>query len=85
VAHLGGANLNRADLTTAILVATNLADADLTGCTVYGASAWRVKLSEGTKQEDLVITTTGEPEVTTDDLEVAQFIYLLLRNEKLQR
>ena len=26
-----------------------------------------------------------EPEVTTDDLEVAQFIYLLLHNEKLQR
>jgi hypothetical protein len=44
-----------------------------------------VKLSEGTKLQDLIITPLGKPEVTTDDLEVAQFIYLLLSNEKLQR
>ena len=44
-----------------------------------------MKLNEDTKQQDLVITPPGEPEVTTDDLEVAQFIYLLLHNEKLQR
>ena len=44
-----------------------------------------MKLSEATIQHDLIITPSGEPEVTTDDLEVAQFIYLLLHNEKLQR
>jgi hypothetical protein len=38
-----------------------------------------------TKQQDLVITDVAEREVTTDDLEVAQFLYLLLHNEKLQR
>ena len=27
----------------------------------------------------------GEPPVTVDDLEVAQFVYLLLRNEKIRR
>ena len=37
------------------------------------------------EQQDLVVTPLGEPEVTADDLEVAQFIYLLLSNEKLQR
>ena len=68
-----------------MLVRTDLANAVLTGCRVYGISAWDVKLSEDTQQRDLVITPMGEPEVTTDDLEVAQFIYLLLRNEKLRR
>ena len=44
-----------------------------------------MKLNEGTKQRDLVITRWDEPLITVDDLEVAQFIYLLLHNEKLQR
>jgi uncharacterized protein YjbI with pentapeptide repeats len=87
---LSFADLSEADLTGAILhgamlVRTNLTNALLTGCRVYGISAWDVKVSKGTKQQDLVVTPLGEPEVTTDDLEVAQFIYLLLRNEKLQR
>jgi hypothetical protein len=68
-----------------MLVRTNLANAVLTGCRVYGISAWDVKVSKETKQQDLVITPLGEPEVRADDLEVAQFIYLLLHNEKLQR
>jgi len=84
-ADLTGADLTGAILHGATLVRTNLANAVLTGCRVYGISAWDVKVSKETKQQDLVITPLGEPEVTTDDLEVAQFIYLLLRNEKLQR
>ena len=36
-------------------------------------------------QQDLIITPPGEPEVTTDDIEVAQFIHLLLHNEKIGR
>jgi hypothetical protein len=60
-------------------------DATLTGCRVYGISAWDVKLSERTKQQDLIITPAQEPAVTIDDLEVAQFVYLLLHNEKIRR
>ena len=66
------------------MVETDLKGADLTGCRVYGVSAWDVKLSTGTKQQDLVITPIGEPEVTVDNLEVAQFVYLLLHNEKIR-
>lgn len=84
-ADLSRANLSGANLSVVTLVETNLADAVLTGCRVYGASAWGVTLNEGTKQENLVITREGESEVTTDDLEVAQFIHLLLHNGKLQR
>jgi hypothetical protein len=85
LAKLSGVNLDGADLSEAALVETNLADAVLTGCRVYGISACNVKLSEGTKQQDLVITPKDEPEVTVDDLEVAQFVYLLLHNEKIRR
>ena len=39
---------------------------------------------EGAKQENLVITGYREPAITVDDLEVAQFIYLLLNHQKLR-
>jgi hypothetical protein len=57
---------------------------DLTGCRIYGISAWGLKISDETKQLNLVITTDGEPEITADNIEVAQFLYLLLHNEKLR-
>jgi hypothetical protein len=39
---------------------------------------------EGAKQQNLVITSEGEPEITVDNIEVAQFVYLLLHNEKIR-
>jgi uncharacterized protein YjbI with pentapeptide repeats len=87
-AHLTGANLNEADLRgadldAALLVDTDLTGADLTGCHIFGISAWGLKL-EGAKQQNLVITRMGEPTVTVDHIEVAQFIYLLLHNQKVR-
>jgi hypothetical protein len=82
-ADLRGANLRGAFLNAAVLVETDLKDADLTGCCIYGVSAWRLKL-EGAKQKNLVITRGDEPEITVDNIEVAQFIYLLLRNDKIR-
>jgi hypothetical protein len=83
-ANLNGANLVQADLIEANLVRTNLENAVLTGCRIWGISAWDVKLSEGTKQQGLIITPEDEPAVTVDDLKVAQFVYLLLSNENLR-
>ena len=40
---------------------------------------------ERTRQQGLIITPEYEPAVTIDDLEVAQFVYLLLHNEKIRR
>ena len=87
-ASLTGANLSRANISTADLTAATLVDADLTGadlsgCRIYGVSAWGLKL-EGAKQQSLVVTREGEPEITVDNIEVAQFIYLMLHNQKLR-
>jgi uncharacterized protein YjbI with pentapeptide repeats len=87
-AHLRKANLIEADLTSANLRIATLVDADLTGanltgCSIYGISAWNLKLHK-TKQQDLVITRPEEPTVTVDNIEVAQFVYLLLHNEKIR-
>jgi uncharacterized protein YjbI with pentapeptide repeats len=82
-ANLNGANLNGADLSEAILVRTDFMGADLTGCRIYGVSAWNLKL-EGAKQQNLVITPDNEPAITVDNIEVAQFIYLLLHNQKIR-
>jgi hypothetical protein len=83
-ADLRGANLSRADLTMSNLVEADLSGADLTGCQIYGISAWGLKLSEDTKQQNLVITPPSEPEVTVDNIEVAQLVYLLLHNENIR-
>jgi hypothetical protein len=82
-ADLSRANLSRADLTAVRLVETDLNEANLAGCQVYGISAWDVHLA-GAQQSDLIITPSGEPVITVDNLEVAQFIYLLLHNEKIR-
>jgi uncharacterized protein YjbI with pentapeptide repeats len=87
-ANLTGANISHAGLRGAVLecaalIETNFVGADLTGCRVYGISAWDLKL-DGAEQKDLIITPRKEPEITVDNLEVAQFIYLLLKNERLR-
>jgi hypothetical protein len=63
---------------------TDFCGADITGCRVYGIAAWDVLHDDETKQEDLIITPVGEPRITVDNLEVAQFIYLLLRNDRIR-
>jgi hypothetical protein len=82
-ASLTKANLSGANLRSATLVDTDLTHADLTGCRIYGVSAWGLKLN-GAKQQNLVITREDEPTVTVDNIEVAQFVYLLLHNEKIR-
>jgi uncharacterized protein YjbI with pentapeptide repeats len=82
-AKLGGANLSAANLQSAILIGTDFSGADLTGCLIYGISAWSLKL-ESTKQQNLLITRRDEPAITVDNIEVAQFIYLMLNNQKVR-
>jgi uncharacterized protein YjbI with pentapeptide repeats len=83
-ADLSEADLSRANLTRSILVQTNLTGTTLTGCRVYGISAWNLKL-EGATQQNLNISDDVESAIMVDNLEVAQFIYLLLNNERIRQ
>ena len=80
---LSGADLTGCDLSLAVLVEADLTDATITGARIYGTSAWDVKLTN-TTQHDLIISREDEPVVTVDDLEVGQFIYLMLNNTKIR-
>lgn len=82
-ADLSGARLRAAKLRGTTLDRTNVNKADLSGAYVYGVSVWDVDL-KGAKQNDLVITPPDEPVVTVDNLQVAQFIFLLLNNENVR-
>jgi len=82
-ADLSRANLREADLNGAILVETDLRGATLTRCSIYGISAWNVKLGE-TIQDSLIITRNNEPTITVDNLKIAQFLYLLINNAEIR-
>ncbi|WP_134497798.1 pentapeptide repeat-containing protein [Microvirga pakistanensis] len=82
-ADLTSANLTEATLTKAVLIGTTFTKANLTGCLIYGISAWGLK-TDGVVQQNLIITGRDEPEITVDNIEVAQFVYLLLHNHKIR-
>jgi uncharacterized protein YjbI with pentapeptide repeats len=82
-ADLSMANLREVNFSGAVIVRTDFRRALLVYSRVYGASVWDIKVDESTKQQDLVITDGG-PAITVDNIEVAQFIYLLLNNQKLR-
>jgi hypothetical protein len=47
-------------------------------------AVWDIKVDEGTKQQNLIITDK-EPVITVDNIEVAQFIHLLLNNQAIRK
>lgn len=83
-AALSGARLQGADLSHANLSGADLRGADLTGAKVYGVSAWDVVLDDAV-QRGLVIAPKEQSPITVDDLEVAQFVYLMYQNPKIRR
>ncbi|MEP0858767.1 pentapeptide repeat-containing protein [Trichocoleus sp. DQ-U1] len=83
-ANLSNADLCNAGLQGATLIGTNLENTNLAGCSVWGISAWDLNL-DGANQSNLIISPSdSEPSITVEDLEVAQFIYLLLNNKKIR-
>jgi uncharacterized protein YjbI with pentapeptide repeats len=81
--NLMGAKLMDANLSYSQLVESSLRDADISRCAIYGISAWGLDL-EGTVQANLVITRPGQSMISVDNLEIAQFLYLLLNNKKIR-
>jgi uncharacterized protein YjbI with pentapeptide repeats len=77
-------DLTQADLRHASLINSDLSLADLTGAKIFGLTAWELKL-ERTVQRDLVITPPWEPEIVADDLDLASFLSMALRNGSIRR
>lgn len=87
--NLRGTNLTDADLTDATLtyaqmVETVVDGARLAGANVYGVAAWGLDLSKVRDQTNLHITPEGRAGLTVDNLELAQFVYLMVHNEKIR-
>lgn len=89
-ASLRRARLDYADLSGAVLRHTSLAETSVEGtifdgCEIYGIAAWNLKGTPARQSNLLIRATPKEPAIRVDDLEVAQFVYLLLNNEKIKR
>lgn len=64
-------------------VGTDFSGSIIENCHIYGISSWDLK-TDGVKSRNLVISKDEHEKISVDDMEVAQFIYLLLSNEKLR-
>jgi len=79
--NLRSANAANANFCFATLLRTNLENAVLDNCAVYGTSLWDVNLSES-RQRDLDIMPAQQPVLSVDSLQTAQLIGMLLHHEK---
>lgn len=87
-ARLYNTNFKGAKLPGATLLSAHIIESDFTGANisyakVFGASVWRSTFVD-TIQKDLVINKKDEPLISIDNIEIAQFIYLLINNEKIR-
>ena len=82
-ANLCGADLRGANLSRASFVNTRVEHTKVSGSKVYGISVWDLQ-GEFEEPKDLILTQEGDPVITVDNIEVAQFIYLILNNETIR-
>jgi hypothetical protein len=81
--NLSGSDLSQANLSHSILVGVNITNATISNSNVYGISVWDLE-GEFERQNDLIITPHNKSVITVDNIEVAQFVYLILNNKKLR-
>lgn len=81
--NLQEVDLSGSDMRLASFSEVDLTGATITGCYVYGTSAWNLELDH-TTQRNLVISDSLDGGITVDNLEVAQFIYMLTNNKKIR-
>ena len=77
------AKLAGSRLMWAKIIETNFSNADLSNCRVYGASIWNIELEKAI-QSNIIITKRDEFDISVDNLEIAQFLYLIISNSKIK-
>ena len=83
-ANFSNSILCNANFRQANTIKANFSGANLTGAFVYGISAWDIITDAKTKQHDLVITDPYEQIITVDNLQLAQFLHLLINNKNIR-
>jgi uncharacterized protein YjbI with pentapeptide repeats len=78
-----GSRFFRTKLEHMSLVKCNFAGTIIDSCSVYGTAAWDLNL-DNSRQENIIITSDDSEVITIDNLELAQFLYLLINNKKLR-
>lgn len=92
-AKFGNANLYKSNfidsqllgcsLMWANIIETKFKDSNLSNSRIYGASIWNTTF-ENTKQSNIIITKQDEVCISVDNLEIAQFLYLITSNKKIK-
>lgn len=80
---LSNATLKNTSLMAALLVRVMLQGAKLINCRVHAAAIWKIQRDGATAQRNLIVSDLNDPTITTDDLEVAQFIHMLATSDLL--
>lgn len=80
-AKLTGSEFNNSILTNCIFTGADITDSKIISCKIYGISAWDIKTNNNTITKNLIISENHS--ITVDDIEIAQFIYLILNNKKI--
>lgn len=80
---LYGADISGANLSNANLVQAVITNANISNCNIYGISVWDLE-GEFKEQRELIITPSDKSAITVDNIEIAQFIYLILNNKKIR-
>jgi len=83
-AKLGGATLTRCDLQRTVLVDSNIEGTTISDCDIYGISAWNLTRNAATVQSNLRVSRHDESPLYVDDIEVAQFIHLMVNNQRIR-
>lgn len=73
-----GSSFKNTALENISFVKSDFSNTVLDGCRVYGISSWNLNL-DNSEQRNLVITKKNEPEITVDNIELAQFLYLMIK------
>ncbi len=83
-ANFSFAKLIKTDLMATILVRVNFRGTHLSDCRVHAASVWKIETDDKTIQSNIIITDFADSTIEVGSIELAQFIHLLLYNEKIR-
>ena len=86
-ANFTDTNLSNSDFTNVDLQGSNFVKTIITGaifsnCRIYGTSVWSL-IGKPKIQSNLIINPEPESSISIDDIQMAQFVYLLLNRDNL--